>query len=103
VEKNTTFDLVGEPADLTFKAHDPSLSPATRDTRLSKGESSIVDMLCDKHGESQFVSSTTEGVFDLEGATYPNHDTIQLSSDVPQPDVGRGHKALGTYRRRKMV
>lgn len=83
VARDVQFVLIGDPADLTFRAVDVSLSATRPIVALVDGS----------------LRNATQGVpYDLTGSTLVRYDTIALSSDVPQPVTSFDDVILGDYR-----
>ena len=89
VVKDVHFEVVGDVADLTFRAVDPNLSESTP----------IVQMLDAPTIGYSFRNATTGLTFDLTGATIPRYDTVRLNNTIPQPTVTLTDIVLGDYRR----
>lgn len=88
--KDIHFVVVGDPADLIFRAIDSSLAPGLP----------IVEML-DAPSQGLGLRNATTGLyFDLTNVQITNYDTIQLDTSLPQPPVTLSDVVLGDYRRR---
>lgn len=88
--KDITFEVVGSPTDLIFKANDPEL---TEDTPILK--------LLSEQDRFGFRNGSTGMEFDITGATVLQYNMVQLSSDVDQPEVSYGDIIFGDYRRQE--
>lgn len=82
------FVIVGDPKNLIFRAQDSRLS----------SDNPIVEMLDDPVIGFEFKNATTGEVFDLTNVTLVDFRTIQLSTDVEQPDVDLTDVVFGDYR-----
>lgn len=89
VARDVHFEVVGDVADLTFRAVDPNLSADTP----------IVQLLDAPAIGYSFRNATTGALFDLTGATIVRYDTVQLDNTIPQPTVTLTDVVLGDYRR----
>jgi hypothetical protein len=89
VAKDVHFVLVGNPADLVFRAVDPALSAGLP----------IVEMLDDESQSLGLRNASTGEYFDLTDVAITSYDTIRLSTDVVQPAVSLADVVLGDYRR----
>lgn len=89
VVKDVHFEVVGDVADLTFRAVDPNLTESTP----------IVQLLDAPSIGYSFRNATTGLAFDLTGATVPRYDTVRLDNTIPQPAVDLTDIVLGDYRR----
>lgn len=88
--KDIHFVVVGDPADLIFRAIDPNLSAGLP----------IVEML-DAPAQGLGLRNATTGLyFDLTNVQITNYDTIQLDTSLVQPAVTLSDVVLGDYRRR---
>lgn len=90
IGQDIQFEVIGNPADLQFRAIDPSLSAADP----------IVEMLDDPAVGYEFRNASTGAVFDLTGVTITSYNTIQLDTSIVQPSVDLTDVVLGSYRRR---
>jgi len=93
VAQDVQFVLAGDPANLTFQAIDPNLSPTNP----------IIEVLDYPLAGYEFKNATTGEVFDLTGVTITSYNTVQLSTSVAQPTVTLTDVVLGSYRRRAGV
>lgn len=87
--KDIQFEIVGSPANLTFRAADRSLSEDTP----------ILEMLHDLSRDFSFRNASTGEMFDLTNVKILSYDTIELSKDVDQPSVSYGNVLFGDYRK----
>lgn len=87
--KDIHFEVVGDVADLTFRAVDPNLSQSTP----------IVQLLDAPAIGYAFRNATTGLEFDLTGAVIVRYDTIRLDNSIVQPAVTLTDVVLGDYRR----
>ena len=90
IKQNVQFELIGDPADLTFRAVDSNLS----------SENPIVEMLDDADASYELKNATTGQVFLLTGVTVSSFDTITLDTSLDQPSVSLTDVILGDYRYR---
>ena len=88
IANNIQFVIVGNPANLTFRALDSRLT----------ANNPIAEMLDEPVLGYEFRNATTGESFDLTGVTITRYDTIQLSTSVDQPDVDLGDVVFGDYR-----
>ena len=79
-----TFEVVGSPTDLIFKANDPELTENAPILRLLSEQ--------DRFG---FRNGSTGMAFDITDAKVIQYNMVQLSSDVDQPEVSYGDIFLG--------
>ena len=93
IDQDVQFVLVGDVADLTFQAVDPSLSPSNP----------IVEVLDYPLAGFEFKNATTGEVFDLTGVAVTSYNTVQLNTALVQPTVTLTDVVLGSYRRRAGV
>jgi hypothetical protein len=89
IARDIHFVVVGDPANLMFRAIDPALSL----------ETPISQMLDAPALGYAFRNATTGFDFDLTGVTITRYDTIQLDTAIPQPSVSLTDVVLGDYRR----
>lgn len=90
IAREIQFSVVGDPADLMFRANDPLLS-----------QTNPIIALLDNPGLGlSFRNATTGEDFDLTAYTIVSFDTVQLSTDELQPEVTLTDVVLGDYRRR---
>lgn len=89
VAKDVHFVVVGDPADLVFRAIDAQLTSSLP----------IVEVLDDEAQGLGLRNATTGEYFDLTDVQITSYDTIQLSADVVQPAVTLADVVLGDYRR----
>jgi hypothetical protein len=90
IAQDIQFEVVGNPANYTFRAVDAALSESNP----------IVEMLDFPTLGYEFRNATTGQVFDLTDVVISSFDTIQLSTAVGQPTVTLSDVVLGDYRRR---
>ena len=88
--KDITFEVVGSPKDLIFKAIDPELSV----------DSPILKLLSETD-RFAFRNGSTGQQFDITGSTIIQYNMVQLSADVDQPEVSYGDIIFGDYRRQE--
>jgi len=86
--KDVTFEVVGSPTDLIFKAIDSSLTEDAPILRLLSET--------DRFG---FRNGSTGQSFDITGAKVIQYNMVQLSTEVNQPDVSYGDVIFGDYYR----
>jgi len=89
VARDVHFEVVGDVADLRFRAVDLELSDDTPISQL---------IYAPNLGYS-FRNATSGEDFDLTGATIVRYDTVQLNNTIPQPVVTLTDVVLGDYRR----
>jgi len=90
IKQDVQFEVVGDPADLTFRAVDANLSL----------ENPIVEMLDDSDAGYELRNASTGQVFTLDDVTISSYDTIVLDTSVAQPAVTLTDVVLGDYRYR---
>ena len=90
VKENVTFELVGDPSLLEFRATDNDLSASNP----------LVDMVDAQSRGLGLINATTGYYFDLTDVEITGYNTIKLSANVLQPDVDLTDIVLGDYRLR---
>lgn len=90
IANNIQFELLSNPANLTFRALDPTLSV----------ENPLVELLDYPTVGYSFRNATTGQAFDLTDVTLTSYNIIQLSTAVAQPTVSLTDVVLGDYRKR---
>ena len=88
VARDVHFEVVGDVADLTFRAVDPNLSETTP----------IVQLIDAPTVGYSFRNATTGLEFDLTGAVIVRYDTVRLDNTIAQPPVTLTDVVLGDYR-----
>jgi hypothetical protein len=86
--RDIQFVLIGNPADLVFRAQDVNLSPANP----------IAEMLDDPDLDLGLRNASNGTFFDLTNVVIQDYRTIRLDTDVPQATVSLGNIVLGDYR-----
>jgi uncharacterized phage protein gp47/JayE len=82
------FVSVGNPKQLRFRALDPTLSPDNPISGFLDNESLGLGLR----------NASTGSFFNLEGATFPSWDLVQLADAPSQPTLSAGDILLGDYR-----
>lgn len=90
ISRDMQFEVVGDPANLTFTAVDSDLSATNP----------IVEMLDYPLAGYEFKNITTGEVFDLAGVSITSYNVIQLDTGIAQPTVSLTDVVLGSYRLR---
>lgn len=90
IGQDIQFEVLGDVADLRFRAVDPTLSQSDP----------IVEMLDDPAVGYELRNASTGEVFNLTGVVIDSYNTIQLDTSVVQPRVDLTDVILGSYRRR---
>jgi len=93
IAQDIQFEVIGDPAELRFRAVDPTLTEANP----------IVEMLDNPSLGYEFINASTDQPFDLTDVQITSYNTIQLSTAVVQPAVDLTDVILGSYRRRTGV
>ncbi len=90
IAQDVQFEVIGNPADLTFRALDTLLSV----------ENPLVEMLEDPAAGFEFRNASAGLTFDLTNVSITSFDTIKLNTALAQPPVDLSDVVLGSYRRR---